>query len=264
MEWLVLLLAIVVGVPMAAWLAQDRLVFFPRPLVSTSHLPAAARPLEILASDGIRLRGWIRTSSTAPAPVVLYFGGNAEEVSWTLADKRWPAHWSIVGINYRGYGASEGKPGEAALVSDAVAIYDAVAARADADRARIVAFGRSLGTGIAVKLAARRSLAGLVLVSPYDSLVAIGEMHYPWLPVGRLLRHRFDVAAEASTLRIPLLAIVGGRDTIIPHARSRALYDAWAGPKRWEVMQAADHDGVAESNRFWEVVGGYLAGLASP
>ena len=263
MEWFVLLLAIVVGVPMAAWLAQDRLVFFPQPLVSTTHLPATARPLEIV-NDGIRLRGWIRPSSSAPAPVVLYFGGNAEEVSWTLADRRWPADWSIVGINYRGYGASEGKPGEAALVSDALAIYDAVAAQPDVDRARIVAFGRSLGTAIGVKLAAKRPLAGVVLVSPYDSLVAIGKTHYPWLPVGRLLRHRFDVAAEASKLRVPLLAIVGERDTIIPHARSRALYDAWAGPKRWEVMQAADHDGVAEPERFWEVVGRFLAGVARP
>jgi pimeloyl-ACP methyl ester carboxylesterase len=264
MEWLAWLLAIVAGVPIAAWLAQDRLVFFPQPLASTAHLPAAARPLEIVASDGIRLRGWIRPSNGAPAPVVLYFGGNAEEVSWTLADRRWPAHWSIVAINYRGYGMSEGKPGEAALVSDALAIHDAIAAQAHVDRARIVAFGRSLGTGIAVKLAAQRPLGGVVLVSPYDSLVAIGETHYPWLPVRRLLRHRFDVAAEASALRVPLLAIVGDRDTIIPHARSRALYDAWAGPKRWEVMEAADHDGVAESNRFWEVVGGFLAEVAAP
>ncbi len=264
MEWLVLLLAIVVGVPVAAWFAQDRVVFFPQPIVATTHLPPAARPLEIVANDGTRLRGWIRPSSSAPAPVVLYFGGNAEEVSWTLADKRWPANWSIVGINYRGYGASEGKPGEAALVSDALAIYDAIAAQADADRARIVAFGRSLGTGIAVKLAAKRPVAGVVLVSPYDSLVAIGETHYPWLPVGRLLRHRFDVAADASALRAPLLAIVGERDTIIPHARSRALYDAWAGTKRWEVMQAADHVGIAESNRLWEVLGRFLAGVAPP
>jgi pimeloyl-ACP methyl ester carboxylesterase len=258
MEWLALLIAIVLGVPAAAWLAQDRLVFFPQPIVSTAHLPETARPLEVVANDRTRLRGWIRLSNSAPAPVVLYFGGNAEEVSWTVADKRWPADWAVVAINYRGYGASEGKPGETALMSDAAAIYDAVAAQGDVDRARIVAFGRSLGSGIAVKLAAMRPVAGVVLVSPYDSLVAIGQMHYPWLPVARLLRHRFDVVADASALRIPLLAVVGERDTIVPHARSRALYDAWAGPKRWEVMSAADHDSVADSGRFWELVDGFL------
>ena len=259
MVWLALLVTLAIGVVAAAWLAQDRLVFFPQPIASVTHLPAAAKPLEISAGDGTHLRGWIRQSIREPAPVVLYFGGNAEEVSWTVADKRWPTDWAIVAINYRGYGASEGKPGEAALVADALTIYDTVAARADADRARIVAFGRSLGTGIAVQLAARRPVSGVVLVSPYDSLVAIGRTHYPWLPVSWLLRHRFDVVADASRIRAPLLAIAGAHDTIVPPARSRALYDAWAGPKQWQVMPAADHDRVAEPDEFWTIVGRFLS-----
>src|SRR5206468_12560106 len=132
-------------------------------------------PLEIVATDGTRLRGWLRRAAATPAPVVLYFGGNAEEVSWTLADRRWPREWAIVAINYRGYGASDGTPGESALVADALAIHDAIAARADVDPRRIVAFGRSLGAGVAVKLAGARPLAGAILVSPYDSLVEVGD-----------------------------------------------------------------------------------------
>jgi pimeloyl-ACP methyl ester carboxylesterase len=258
-EWLAVLAAFVIGVPAAAWLAQDRLIFFPQPIVSTAHLPASAVPLEVVASDRTRLRGWLRSASRSPAPVVLYFGGNAEEVSWTVADARWPRDWAIAALNYRGYGASEGKPGEKALVADASAIYDAVAARPDVDRARIVAFGRSLGAGIAVKLAAQRPLAGVILVSPYDSLVAIGRMHYPFLPVSWLLKHRFDVVADASRARVPMLAIVAERDPIIPPTRSRALFDAWAGPKRWEVMPGANHDTVGESTAFWQRVAAFLA-----
>ncbi|MBK6336533.1 MAG: hypothetical protein IPF60_12450 [Betaproteobacteria bacterium] len=94
-----------------------------------------------------------------------------------------------------------------------------------------MAFGRSLGTGVAVKLGAARPLAGLILVSPFDSLVALGRTHYPWLPVSALLRHRFDAAAEAPRIAAPLLAIVADRDSIIPNERSQALYDAWAGPE---------------------------------
>ena len=259
MEWLAFLVIIAISVLAAAWLGQDRLVFFPQPIGPATHLPATAKPLEITASDGTHLRGWIRQSSREPARLVLYFGGNAEEVSWTVADKRWPTDWAIVAVNYRGYGASEGKPAEAALVADALTMYDKVAARADVDRAHIVAFGRSLGTGIAVKLAASRPLSGVVLVSPYDSLVAIGEMHYPWLPVSWLLRHRFDVASDATRIGAPLLAIVGGRDTIVPPVRSRALYDAWTGPKQWHVMSAADHDRVAESAEFWKIVARFLS-----
>ena len=258
MEWIVLVAALLLGVPAAAWFAQDRLIFFPQPAVAAADLPDEAKPLEIVATDGTRLRGWMRHGSATPAPVVLYFGGNAEEVSGTLADPRWPRDWTIVAVNYRGYGTSEGTPGEAALVADALAIFDAVAARPDVDARRIVAFGRSLGTGVAVKLAAARPLAGLVLVSPFDSLVELGRTHYPWLPVSLLLRHRFDAAAEARRVKVPLLAIVADRDAIIPHERSRALYDAWAGPKSWLVVGATDHNSLSVPDAFWAGVAGFL------
>jgi fermentation-respiration switch protein FrsA (DUF1100 family) len=262
MVWIVLVAVILLGVPAAAWLAQDRLIFFPQPVVSTPHLPAEAKPLEIVATDGTRLRGWIRAASTTPAPAIIYFGGNAEEVSWALADPRWPREWAIVAINYRGYGASEGAPGEAELVADSLVIYDTIAARSDLDALRIVAFGRSLGTGVAVKLAAARPLAGVILVSPYDSLVALARTHYPWLPVSWLLRHRFEVDVDARRAQIPLLAIVADRDSIIPHERSRALYDAWSGPKTWFVVLATDHNTVSRPDGFWFFLGGFLAGRA--
>ena len=258
MEWIVVLAALLLGVPAAAWFAQDRLIFYPQPVVSTAGLPAEAKPLEIVATDGTRLRGWLRGTGTVPAPVVLYFGGNAEEVSGTLADPRWPRDWAIAAVNYRGYGESEGAPGEAALVADAVVIHDAIAARPDVDARRIVAFGRSLGTGVAVKLAVARPLAGLILVSPFDSLVELGRTHYPWLPVSALLRHRFDVAADARRATVPLLAIVADGDTIIPLERSRALYDAWAGPKSWLVVPATDHNSLGAPDAFWSGVAGFL------
>ena len=259
MEWIILLAAILLGVPAAAWLAQERLIFFPQPIVSTAYLTAEAKPLEIVAADGARLRGWMRAAKGLPAPVVLYFGGNAEEVSGTLGDARWPRDWTVVALNYRGYGASEGAPGEAALVADAQVIFDAIAARPDVDARRIVALGRSLGTGVAVKLAAARPLAGLILVSPYDSLVALGRTHYPWLPVSMLLRHRFDSAVDARNLQVPLLAIVAASDSIIPHERSRALYDAWAGPKSWVVVRSTDHNTLSVPDAFWADVAGFLS-----
>ena len=110
------------------------------------------------------------------------------------------------------------------MVADALAIHDAVAARPDADARRIVVFGRSLGTGVAIRLAAERPVSGAILASPYDSLVELGRTHFPLLPVAWLLRHRFDVLAQARQLDIPLLAIVAADDAIIPQQRSqRAL-----------------------------------------
>ena len=118
------------------------------------------------------------------------------------------------------------------------------------DRGRIALFGRSLGTGVAAHVAASRPVAGVVLVSPYDSLTAIGSHHYPWLPVSLLLRHRFEALADAARCRMPLLAIVGEDDTIIPVARSRALYDAWAGPKDWYAIRDGDHNTLGASSGF--------------
>lgn len=259
MSWLILIGALALGVPAWAWFTQESMLFFPQPVASTAHLPARASPLEVVAADGTRLRGWIVKGTAAPAPTVIYFGGNAEEVSWTLSDARWPREWTIVGLNYRGYGASEGKPGEPALTADALAIYDAVAQRDDVDPHRIVVFGRSLGTAIAAHLAAARPVAGAILVSPFDSMTAIGKLHYPWLPVSLLLRHRFDAIPDAKRNAIPLLAIVAGSDSIIPPVRSRALYDAWAGPKTWQVVPRADHNDLGNDETFWNGVAGFLA-----
>jgi pimeloyl-ACP methyl ester carboxylesterase len=258
---LLVVAAVALGIPAAAWWLQERLIFFPQPLASTRHLPPAAQPLEIVA-DGVRLRGWIVPAAAAPAPVLLYFGGNAEEVSWTLADVQWPREWTRVAINYRGYGASEGAPGEAALVADARSIYDAVARRPDVDASRIVVVGRSLGTGVAVALAAAREVAGVALISPFDSLAAIGRTHYPMLPVSLLLRHRFDSLAHAPAIDAPLLAIVGSRDTIVPPQRSRALYDAWHGPKRWVAIERADHNDVSMHAPFWQAMRSFLDEVA--
>ena len=260
MTWLILLAALVLGVPAWAWLTQERLIFFPQPVVSEARLPSHASPLTIVAGDGTRLRGWMIESAamTAPAPVVIYFGGNAEEVSGTLSDPRWPRGWAIAGVNYRGYGNSEGKPGEAALLSDALAIYDAVAKRGDVDARRIVVFGRSLGTAVAMHVAADRPVAGAILVSPYDSMTAIGQLHYPWLPVSLLLRHRFDAVPDARRNTMPMLTIVGGSDSIIPAERSRALFDAWAGPKSWQAVPQAGHNDLGNDGSFWQAVAAFL------
>jgi pimeloyl-ACP methyl ester carboxylesterase len=260
-EWLIVVAALVVGIPLAAWLGQERLIFFPQPLTATTHLPGHAKTLEIVANDGTRLSGYQIAAAARPAPMLVYFGGNAEEISWTLADARWPRTWSIAGLNYRGYGRSEGKPGEQELVADALALYDALAGSPDVDARRIVVVGRSLGTGVAARVAAERPVAGAILVSPYDSLVEVGRGHYPWLPVSWLLRHRFDSLAAAKNARVPLLTIVGSADGIIPLSRSRALHEAWPGPKQWLALAGAGHNDVSLSPDFWEGIGAFLATL---
>lgn len=195
------------------FLVQDRLIYYPQPLD-----PRAAQALQravvrsesftLDTDDDVRLQGWfVRGESSAPWPLVIYFGGNAEEVSWLLPEWARVSEWALLLVNYRGYGLSGGRPSEQALYRDALALYDRMTQRSDVDGTHVVVFGRSLGTGVATYLAARRPVAGVVLVSPYDSLVDLARGVYPFLPVKLLLRHRFDSAARAPQITAPLLAI---------------------------------------------------------
>jgi len=171
------------------------------------------------------------------------------------------AGWSLLLVNYRGYGESEGKPGETALFADALAIHDHARSRADVDPERIVAMGRSLGTGVAVHLAAERKLRGVILVSPFDSLLAVASRHYPFLPVSLMLRHRFDSLSRAPQIEAPLLALVAADDRVVPVSHSRVLFDAWRGPKTWLEIPRADHDSIAGDPAFWNAIAEFLKAL---
>jgi pimeloyl-ACP methyl ester carboxylesterase len=259
MLWLALAAVVVLGIPACFWLGQERLIFFPQPILSTSHLPARAEPLSMRAADGTMLHGWIVPAAASPSPAVVYCGGNGEEASWALADGRWPREVAVVALNYRGYGTSEGKPSADHLKADALLLFDLVAARPGVDRTRIAVFGRSLGTAVATHVAAERPVSRVVLVSPYDSLAAVGQGHYPFLPVSLMLRHRFAPVEEAPRCRMPLLAIVAPADSIIPVAHSRALFNAWGGPKEWVEIAGADHNSLGASRDYWITVSKFLS-----
>src|SRR5438445_11317362 len=213
-------LGVAVGVPLFMWFFQERMLFFPRPLESR---PAPGRNVEevsIVAADGVKLRGWLVRGDGAPAPLVIYFGGNAEEVSWLADVADHFIGWSLLLVNFRGYGESEGKPGEKELLEDGLVIHDYAKRRPEVNSERIVAMGRSLGSGVAVHLAAHRPLRGVILVSPYDSVVEVAKRHYPFLPVSLMLRHRFASLALAPQVDAPRLRFVSTEDRVIsiPHS----------------------------------------------
>ena len=246
------------------FLFQDRLIFFPQPLDARAahalqRTVARSEPFTLDTDDGVRLQGWfIRGEGHPPWPLVIYFGGNAEEVSWLLPE--WPrvSDWALLLVNYRGYGLSGGRPSEQVMYRDALALYDRVLPRSDVDSAHVVVFARSLGTGVATYLASRRPVAGVVLVSPYDSLVELARGVYPLLPVKLLLRHRFDSAARAPQITAPLLAIAGAQDTLIRPERSRALVQAWGGPARLEVLGGVEHNDVHLHPAYWSLIVAFL------
>lgn len=253
--------AVAVGLPVFLYFYQGKMLFYPTPPVSSVPRPArgVVEDVRLAAPDGVQLTGWLVRVTGERAPLLIYFGGNAEDVSWLvgMAD-RFAGH-SLLLLNYRGYGGSGGHPGESALFADALLAYDYAKQRGDVDASRILAMGRSLGTGVAVHLAARRQLAGVILVSPYDSVRALAQSIYPWLPVRLLLRHPFDSLSLAGGLSVPLLCVVAGQDSVIPSAHSRRLFDAWGGgDKRWVEVIEAGHDDVSDAPRYWDEIGSFL------
>lgn len=253
--------AVAIGLPLVVFLAQDALIFHPQSISGARRAEIAQRHPRVTSvflptADGTRVHAWHVGSGS---PLLLYFGGNAEEVSWMIEAALAEApgtSWLL--MDYRGYGQSEGSPSEKALVADALALYDYAARLPGVDGKRIFAFGRSLGSGPAVALAAERPLAGLVLVTPFDSLVAVAKRYYWFLPVDWMLKHRFDSIALAPRLKTPLLCLIAERDEVIPAAHAERLYESWGGPKRKVLLPGANHNTTDSAPQFWPAIREFL------
>lgn len=258
---LVAAVAAYLGVCALLWLAQERLIF----LGAEPDTPPTAPPgwrverFDLDTPDGVKLEGFLALPPAERPPVVLYFGGNAEEATHHLKEAaRTYGPRAVLAMNYRGYGRSRGKPGEAALVADARLAYDRLLARADLDTTRVALHGRSLGSGVAIALAAERPVKALVLTTPFDSLAAVAQAHYPWAPVGLLLRHRFDSIGRAPASRLPALVVTAANDTVIPPAHADHLAAAWGGPVQALRLAARGHNDVTADPLFAPAVRSFL------
>ena len=244
---------------------QDRLLYYPQPLLGSPPTPPVGRTLETvqwLSKDNHRLHGWLIRPATTNAPLVIYFGGNAEEVSWQITQAHRYQQYALLLVNYRGYGRSEGTPSEQALFADALTIYDEIGKRADIDHSRIVLHGRSLGSGVAVHLASQRAVQGLILTTPYDSIEALAQSHFPAWMVALFLRERYDSLALADRLTVPLLCLIAPQDQIVPNHHSQRLFDAWVGKKKWwSAITGTDHNSISERSAYWDRIGEFLDDL---
>jgi uncharacterized protein len=253
-----------VGATALLYLLQDRLVFNPACTPSTGRALGSShrkRAVVLRMRDGTHLRGWwYRPQSATPgtAPAVIYFGGRNEEVSWVTDVSSYVRGAHLLAVNYRGYGASEGRPSEAALLSDALELYDWLTSQSGVDPSRLAVIGRSLGTGLAAFLVARRQVAAVVLITPYDSILEIARRRFPLAPVRLLLRHRFESVRFARAARTPVLVLMAERDSVVPHEHTYRLIDAWAGDKYVVRISGSDHSDIQLSPQSWQAVHRFL------
>ena len=269
MNYKYLLSFILVGytvVCVIVYFIQDKLIFFPRPIdrESAEGITESRSCLEevfIDTPDGVKLHGWL-CRKDIHAPVLLYFGGNAEEVSWLHEDHDFPRDWSLLFMNYRGYGLSQGKPSEADLKKDALLIYDHMMQELGVAPSTVVVKGRSMGTAIATHVAAHRKVDGVILVSPFESILQIARSTFPFLPVKLLLRHPFHAAKDAAGVKAPLLCFLAEQDQVVPPSSSQALYDAWAGEKELVVLPNHDHNTIMSELYLWQNIKLFLHNIS--
>lgn len=216
------------------FLFQRSLIYFPQ---SRSNIQGAEL-IKLKVNNGITVN--ITAINTDRDEALLYFGGNAEDVSTSVSHlaQSFPGK-AIYALHYRGYGGSEGSPTEKTLVSDAFAFYDHV----KPGHKKISIMGRSLGSGVALQLASERQITSLVLVTPFDSLVMVASHHYPFLPVKWLLHDKYESWRYASSITVPTTIIAAEDDEMIPMKSTGALFSHFPqGVAQFKVVKNARHN----------------------
>jgi alpha-beta hydrolase superfamily lysophospholipase len=203
--------------------------------------PREPQRLELPVGDGATLHGMWFAGARPDADVLIGFGGNAQDAEGLGQDiaSDFP-DLNVVVFHYRGFGPSTGRPSEAALLADAVTIYDTIAARISAPR--VYAVGISLGSAVAAYLSKERPLAGVLLITPFDSVEAIAKENYFWVPVGLLLRHRFPSATFMTGNATPAAVIAAAEDRVVKPRRTKALTARLENLVFEATVQGAGHE----------------------
>lgn len=243
-----------------AWFFQRRLIYFPSGgPVSPPPGPAWAglQTLDITTSDGVTLAAWYLPGERPGT--VLWLHGNAgnrgDRIS--ILDGLRARGWGVLLPDYRGYGGSGGSPSEDGLYLDGEACLAWIETNAPGP---VVYVGSSVGSGVAVELAKRKAPAGMILLSPFTSLVDVAQHHYRFLWVRPFIRDRYESADKIGQVRCPLLVIHGNRDDIVPLSLGRALFDAGNEPKTFVEIDGAGHNDLSlvAPGRYWGAIDTFL------
>jgi fermentation-respiration switch protein FrsA (DUF1100 family) len=256
--------AVYAAVGLVAYLGQRKLMYFP----DRERVDPAAVGLKGVAErvietpDGERVVAWYGRARPGQ-PTLLYFHGNGGSLAIRVPRiVRFMAEgWGVYMMTYRGYGGSTGSPSEAANVADARLAYKALVQEGVSPKS-IIAYGESLGSGIAVRVAAELPLAGVILDAPFTSVVDVAAQAYPFLPVRPFLIDRYESSRHIAGIKAPLLILHGAHDGVVPVAMGRELAGLAPEPKRLVVFPNGHHsDLYTDGNDAIDAVRGWIGGL---
>jgi fermentation-respiration switch protein FrsA (DUF1100 family) len=276
MTWglLVLVLLAYLGLLLLLRLNESRLIYFPGPerklLAPPAHLGLPVQRVQFEAEDGIQLVSWVIPAEAGTQGFwLLICHGNAGNLSQFGR----PDHYAglrQLGLNqlafdYRGYGESEGAPGEEGLYKDASAAYRYLREQLGVEPDRIVIFGHSLGSAVAVDLASRVPSAGLIVEGALTSAIDRGAELYPYIPVRWIGRSRFPSIDKISRVAMPKLFLHAKGDEVIPIAHGRRLFEAAPPPKTFVELNGGHGDTFdVDSARYFGAIRRFISDLPVP
>ena len=255
-------------------LFESHLIYFPgqqRSLIAPpARLGLPIERVEIPTEDGVKLVGWVIPSGADSSGLwLLVCHGNAGN----LSEFDRPLHYaglrqlglSLLAFDYRGYGESDGSPSEQGLYRDAEAAYRFLREVRGVPAERIVIFGHSLGSAVAIDLAAAQPAAGLIVEGALTSATDRGSELYPYIPIRWIARSRFSSIDKVSGITVPKLFLHADSDDVIPQGHGRRLFDAAREPKTFVELQGGHADAFdVDSTRYFESIAGFLATLPPP
>ena len=231
------------------FLFQRSLLYYPVP-----HQAGIPREEVNFENDGLNLHGWVLNQGQPKA--LVYFGGNAEAIQNSIVEfESMFKNHTVYLVHYRGYGKSEGSPTEAGLFSDALSIYDALKPKYQA----ISIMGRSLGSGVAVYLASKRQTEKLILLTPYDSIAEVAQLHYPFIPARIVTRDRFESFRYAPDILAPVLMITAELDRVVPKEQALKLREFFTATEvEYHMIQSAAHNNVVNYAAYQTLVSEFM------
>ena len=245
---------------------EKRYVFFPTSAIERTPGDVGIEYEEVFftTSDGVTLHGWYLPGTGDVT--WLWFHGNGGNISHRVEELALFRH--LLGVNqfifdYRGFGRSPGTPSENGTYQDSKAALNYLLSRSDLAPAKIVYFGRSLGSAVAVELASRKEPLALVLVAPFSSISDMAKVAFPFTPFHMFVRGRYDSVARIRSIHRPLLIMHGDQDTTVPLSQGKKLFEAANQPKRFQLLPGAAHNDtyIAGGGSYWDTLGEFLASL---
>lgn len=257
-SWLLTLVLGYVALCLLVSLREPHMIYLPdRRLVATpTSIGLNYQDVTLTTSDGVRLHAW-DIPGRSPT-TILFLHGNAGNISYRLDKILWLHQLGVTVfiLDYRGYGRSEGRPNEAGTYRDAQAAYEYLAAW----KRPVVVYGESLGCGVAIELATRQSVQGVILEAPFTSIADVGQRLFPYLPVRLLVRNRYENLRKIPSVAAPLLILHSREDEIFSFEHAERLFAAAREPKRLVALRGGHNDAfLVSASEYREALRGFLS-----